>query len=175
MICQSKGNEAMSNLLSWDFLEHLSKVAPVLTAVVASSAAVIAVWSLSAQKQIARRRAAIDFFLKTETDVSMLEAHRQYLLAVKVLQSEPDVVRFVDSDDYEKHYMALRHYLNVHELLAVGVNQKVFDAAACYAFWNGELEDAFNECNRVLLHLQREDKTILGELTALRGKWKRGY
>lgn len=105
----------------------------------------------------------------------MLEAHQQFRLAVEVLQSEPDVARFVNSKVHEVHYTALRRYLNVHELLAVGVTHKVFDAKACRAFWSGELEDAFCDCNRVLLHIQHDDKTILGELTALRGTWKRGY
>jgi hypothetical protein len=179
MGCYERGNEAVSNwwswfwenLWSWDFWGHLGKVAPVMTVL----AVAIAVWSLASQKRIARRRAAIDFFLKTETDAHMLEAHRLYRQAVEVLQSEPDVALFAGSGDYEEHYTALRRYLNVHELLAVGVNHKVFDTKACKAFWSGELEDAFCECNRLLLHLQREDRTILGDFTALRGKWKRGY
>jgi hypothetical protein len=52
----------------WTFSQNAGKVAPVLTASIAVVAACIAVRSIEAQKLIARKRAAIDFFLKTETD-----------------------------------------------------------------------------------------------------------
>jgi hypothetical protein len=34
-------------------------------------------------------------------------------------------------------YWAIRNYLNLHELLSVGVLKKVFDKEVCYDFWSG--------------------------------------
>jgi hypothetical protein len=53
---------------------------------------------------------------------------KKYLVAVSVLKAEPDVERFISC---KKHYDAARTYLNVHELMAVGVLQKVFDDFVC--------------------------------------------
>ena|SRR5579863_3161737 len=77
-------------------LEEVAKIAPAFTAIIAVAAVGVAWWSLAAQKRVARRRAAIDFFLKTEMDKEMLDAHQRYLDAVKVLKAEPDVRKFVD-------------------------------------------------------------------------------
>src|ERR1700760_3129870 len=46
------------------WLENGAKVAPAFTAVFALVAVGVACWSLDAQKRLARRRAAIDVFLK---------------------------------------------------------------------------------------------------------------
>jgi hypothetical protein len=119
---------------------------------------------------VARRRAAIDFFLKTEMDKEMLDAHRRYLDAAAVLQAEPDVRRFVDC---KTHYDAARSYLNVHELIAVGVLQKVFDNSVSRSYWHAELDRAYTGCNRLLLHLGGDG--TYSEMVKLQFKWKRGY
>jgi hypothetical protein len=58
--------------MSWLFdiktWEEVGRIAPVATAVVAAAAAVIAYSALRVQRDLARKRAALDFFLKTETD-----------------------------------------------------------------------------------------------------------
>jgi hypothetical protein len=151
-------------------LEEVAKIAPAFTAIFAAVAVGVAWWSLAAQKRVARRRAAIDFFLKTEMDKEMLEAHQRYLDAVKVLKAEPDVRRFVDC---KKHYNAARSYLNVHELIAVGVLQKVFDNSVSRSYWHAEFDRAYTGCNRLLLHLGG-DRTY-SEMVKLQLKWKRGY
>ena len=56
--------------------EEVAKLAPIGTAFIAILAASIALWSLCTQKSIARRRAAIDFFPKTEMDDTMLKAYK---------------------------------------------------------------------------------------------------
>ncbi len=62
---------ALSGLGDWSFWEHVGKVAPIITALIALVAAVVAIISLRTQVHIARRRAAIDVFLKTEMDQAM--------------------------------------------------------------------------------------------------------
>jgi hypothetical protein len=56
-------------------LEELAKIAPIGTVIIALSALGVATWSLLAQKGVTRRRAVIDFFLKTEMDEKLLIAY----------------------------------------------------------------------------------------------------
>jgi hypothetical protein len=60
--------------------ERAGRIAPVLTAVVATVAATIAMAALLVQRDIAKRRAAIDFFLKTEMDNNIVEAYEKFLI-----------------------------------------------------------------------------------------------
>ena len=70
------------------------------------------------QTLVARRRAAIDFFLKTDLDHNMLEVHRDFRTAVKALKlhlaAGQTVKSFEESD--EKIYRNILKYLNIHEL-----------------------------------------------------------
>jgi hypothetical protein len=70
-----------SAVASW--LDPILPYAPFLTPVVGIGAAVIAMLAIRAQKSIARKRAAIDFFLKTDLDHNMLTAHADFESALK--------------------------------------------------------------------------------------------
>jgi hypothetical protein len=49
-----------------------------VTAAVAVAAGFIAIWNIRSQREIARKRAAFDVFLKTETDEKMLTAYDNF-------------------------------------------------------------------------------------------------
>jgi hypothetical protein len=91
--------------------------AQISTAIMATAALVIATWSLLAQKAVARRRAAIDFFLKTEMDEKMLAAYNIYV-ASKAKISGMEIKEFCRTE----HYDHVRAYLNILELMSVGVH-----------------------------------------------------
>ncbi len=57
-------------------------------------------WSLLAQKGVARRRAAVDFFLKTEMDEKLLIAYDKYRSGIDVLRNVTDLDAFCKTDDY---------------------------------------------------------------------------
>jgi hypothetical protein len=92
-------------------LEHIAKIAPAGTALVAFCALGIASYSLWVQRNIAQKRAAIDFFLKTEMDQTMLAAYHRYKDAVTELKSTSSLEQFETTE----HYEAVRSYLDVHE------------------------------------------------------------
>jgi hypothetical protein len=68
--------------LAW--YDRLLTYAPFVTAIIAIGALVTAITAICKQTQVARRRAAIDFFLKTDLDEKMLEAHKNFEAALKV-------------------------------------------------------------------------------------------
>jgi hypothetical protein len=63
---------------SWDQWETIGKVAPIATAVIALGAAGTAVAAILIQRDIAKRRAAIDFFLKTDLDREIISLYDRF-------------------------------------------------------------------------------------------------
>src|ERR1700686_4201759 len=108
-------------------VQDIVPYAQITTAFVAAAALSIATWSLLAQKAVARRRAAIDFFLKTEMDEKMLGAYNVYVESKGKMRSFSDMKEFCRTE----HYDHVRAYLNILELMAVGVHNKTFDERIC--------------------------------------------
>jgi len=131
-------------------LEELVKIVPIGTVIVALSALGVAMWSLLAQKVVARRRAAIDFFLKTEMDEKLLIAYDKYRSAIDALRNVTDLDAFCKTDDY--HHV--RSYLNVLELMAVGIESSTFDERICYVYWKGFILDAMRDTARLIDHIR---------------------
>jgi hypothetical protein len=66
---------------------RLLPYAPFATAFIAFCAFCTAIVAIYMQTLVARRRAAIDFFLKTDLDQNMLDAHRDFERTVKTLKA----------------------------------------------------------------------------------------
>jgi hypothetical protein len=136
--------------LAW--YDRLLPYAPYGTALIASGALTTAIVAICMQTLVARRRAAIDFFLKTDLDHNMLEAHRDFRAAVKTLKSHlagGQTVK-VFEDNNEAIYRHILKYLNIHELVAVGIKNRVFDETVCFNFWGDVLVQHADEkrCDR---------------------------
>jgi hypothetical protein len=126
-----------------------------LTAIVAGGALFAAGVSIRSQREIARKRAATDFFLKTEMDHETLDSHKRYTSALaklaSITESDGEIQNdFAGSDDY----WAIRDYLNLHELMAVGILTNVFDDHVCQDFWAGELKRACRDAMPVISYVQ---------------------
>jgi hypothetical protein len=147
---------------------EVGSIAQCVTATFAAVALVLAYRSLSTQKGIARKRAAIDFFLKTEMDKEMRILHEKFVKARKELKKMPTEV-FAASD----HLASLCAYLDIHELMAVGVINEVFDEEVCFEFWHIELTTAYRESKMVIEAIQKDQnrKRRYSELCKLGEKW----
>jgi hypothetical protein len=126
-----------------------------LTALIAGGALIAAAVSIKSQRDIARKRAATDFFIKTEMDRDTLESHARYTDAIAKLKmivtaSGEMQNSFAGSDEY----WAIRDYLNLHELMAVGILKKVFDDEVCHDFWAGELHRAYQDAMPLIKYVQ---------------------
>ena len=155
---------------NWDYA---ATHAPSLTGAMAVCAVIGAIISICVQRRTAQTRAAIDFFLKTETDEKMLEAHQKYRSGVAALKKSTNIAAFAQMDDCR----SVRSYLNVHELLAVGVNRGAIHYAVARDFWINELGKACIDCNRLLLHLEGDpaEKRTYSEMKTLNQEWQRGW
>jgi hypothetical protein len=136
--------------MSWDW----GSVPQWVTGGVAIVAVGAAIWSVISQREIARKRAAMDFFVKTEMDRDTLVAHKRFTDATKKLKEggskKEDFEEFAKTSDYAN----IRDYLNLHELMAVGLFQKVFDDDVCYFFWSGELKRAYGSTQALIAYIQ---------------------
>jgi hypothetical protein len=145
-----------------------------LTAFIAGGALIAAVMSISSQREIARKRAAMDFFAKTEMDRDTLASHKKFTEAVTKLdthlKAENPCADFVSTPEY----WHIRDYLNLHELMAVGVRNDVFDDHVCFNFWSRELGDAYKRTELLIEHIQTketDEHDTYTELVRLAKRW----
>jgi hypothetical protein len=142
-----------------------------ITAGIAFFALVVAAIGIGVQRHLARRRAAIDLFLKTEADQHLVKAYDEFWVGIQHMGTMP-IEKFCTPGN--KPYFAVRQYLNVHELVAVGIKNGMFDDRICYDFWSRILIRCVEAARPVLDHLRQRpghEATYI-ELESLYVKWK---
>jgi hypothetical protein len=156
--------------VGWDWL---AAHAPIATACIALVAAIIAGLAIWVQRSIARQRASIDFFVKTEMDRTMLDAHENYLKGVAALKASAGNTTTMAAFEKTPEYQYVRTYLNIHELIAVAINKKVFDDDVCYHFWSDTLVRHCIEADAVFKLLRRspEAHATYHDLKILFARW----
>jgi hypothetical protein len=146
-----------------------------ITAGVAVSAVTVAAVGIAIQRSVARKRAAIDFFLKTEGDKQLLDAYDNFWSGIETMKKMPINVFCTSSDlEVRKDYFAVRKYLNEHELVAIGIKNGMFDKQTCYDFWCGVLCRCVEAAQPVLAHVRARPghSATYSELESLYREWK---
>jgi hypothetical protein len=152
--------------ISW---KEVATYAPIVTASVAIIAAGFAWHSIRVQRTLARKRAIVDVFLKTEMDEKIVAAYDAYLVGVEFLKNVGDIDAFSKTDNYK----AIRKYLNIHELIAVGMYQGIFSKKICYHYWGNMMIEAYEECQSVIKHAQKEHEETYCDLEKYARRWKK--
>jgi Domain of unknown function (DUF4760) len=144
-----------------------------VTAVIATVAGGIATWSIISQRAIARRRAAFDVFLKTETDEKMLTAYDNFHTGIIEMKKATSIEDFCTSEAMRSHYLWIRKYLNVHELIAVGIREKVLDKDVSYSYWADTLTNGYSDAKPVLDFVRNRprNKYTYADLGKLNREW----
>lgn len=146
----------LMHLLSQWLKIHLLPLAPLVTATIASIAGIVAVVSIVVTKQIARRRAAIDFFLKTEADKSIVDIFQRFDESLGVVNGHIDAGTKLAEITKTKEYKDIHTCLNIHELLAIGVSNGVFDKTVAYHYWSAALVSHKKKAEK-LINFSREN------------------
>jgi hypothetical protein len=157
--------------MDWDWLlTH----APIATAIIAFIASIVAMRAIRVQRSIAKNRAAVDFFIKTEMDQPMLTAYAKYEASALELAKHTDNATLMAKFETSSHYQDIRSYLNIHELLAVGIRKQVIDENVCYHFWAGTLIRHCRECDLLIKRIRQRPNggAAYLELTRLNAKWE---
>ena len=121
------------------YLTRAAIYAPLVTATVATIAGGIAYYSIHVTRTIARKRAAIDFFLKTEADKSIVDIFQRFEESLQAVNNDIDAGRMLSEITRTPHYKDVHTCLNIHELLAIGVANEVFDERVAYHYWSAAL------------------------------------
>jgi hypothetical protein len=133
-------------------LDQAARFAPLATATIALFAAIVAVIAVLVQRDTAQRRAAIDFFLKTETDDGLIDAYAKFHKLVPNIQTimSRQNLSYDDAD-----YRALRKWLNLCELIAVGIRLGGFSKKVSYDYWGYVLPDTYTQSLALIQHIRR--------------------
>jgi hypothetical protein len=81
-------------------------------------------------------------------DQAMLTAFHDYMDGLEAAKQYTDIGLFKKADP--KSYRAVRTYLNVNELICIGINHKAFDQRVCYGFWSDVLNTARTEGAKII-------------------------
>jgi hypothetical protein len=161
---------------SWLWLiDKALPYAPLITVSIATIAGVVAIISITVTKKIARRRAAIDFFLKTEMDQSMLTLFDNCQKHMRTVNSFIKADTTIEQLMEREGYGPVRTYLNIHELIAVGIENRVFDQKVCYQFWSALLVLHSKQAAPLVEFCRRnpEEAAVYLQFTNLAKKWER--
>lgn len=123
---------------------------PIVTAGIALVAAMVAVISILNHRSIARRRAAIDFFKKTQMDATGIELYNDFRRIAPGIAAVASMESFVSTADHAR----VRAFLNVCELIAVGINERVFSERVCYAYWGDVLPWSYQAAEPLIKYVR---------------------
>jgi hypothetical protein len=172
-------NIVVNAATAYDVAHHgaykLIPYGPLITPTVGVLAGTIALYSIYVTRSIARKRATIDFFLKTEVDKSILELFQNFYghlsVVEKHIEDRTPVAEILGSAEYKTVHACL----NMHELIAVGIENKVFDKTVAYSYWSGALVSHCEKAGRII-DFSRSDPSDLSayiSVIELNKKWKR--
>jgi hypothetical protein len=136
-----------------------------LSAIIVSTT--FAYWQLRTQRDLARKRAAVDFFLKTEIDQHSLLMWTGFKSALDALANSQSYEAF--QKDHSKENLQIEQYLNIFELVACGIRGKILDEVICKAFWKSIILDAYDKTNGII----ENDKEGFEQFKWLAMRWKR--
>jgi hypothetical protein len=150
-------------------LDEGARIAQIVTACIAVLALFVAWISIHVQRGVARRRAAIEFFLKAEMDAHVVEKYNAFNEAIKELGKAPSIGQFAESKPYEQ----IRAFLYILELMAVGIHNKIFDQRICYDYWGDVVKRGYTETKAVVDFVRAKpgcDETF-SDLIRLHNRW----
>jgi Domain of unknown function (DUF4760) len=142
-----------------------------VTAAVALGAAVVAVLSIMVQRQIARKRATIDFFLKSSMDKECLNTYEVFKVELKQFETRDfDFGKYETTDAYK----SVRIWLNICELIAVGINRQVFDDRVAFDCWGDLLPWCYSACAPLINWYRGKEGSELSyiDLQAVSDRWR---
>lgn len=130
-------------------LESYSDLGQFATAVIAVVASFLAGWQLVVQREVSRQRTAFDFFFKTEMEEELWQSYQKSRDLFKKLREGQQFPIGTDN------YYVIRKYLNIHELMSVGIDQDVLDDHVCYYYWADELIRDYESAEKFITELRK--------------------
>jgi hypothetical protein len=157
----------------FETVKTVAQFAPIIIAIVAVAALVMAFVSILVQRSTAQKRATIDFFFKTELDAHSYNPSRNFKRHIPNLRVHMARQDFKTSIEYTE----LWPFLDVCELIAVGVNHGVFHEEVAYRYWSDVLPHAYNRAKPLIDWIRADpdegSAASYSEFEKLCDKWTR--
>jgi Domain of unknown function (DUF4760) len=114
-------------------------------------------------------------------DKGMVDAYAAFQVALTAWQNHEKDGRPIEAflrdatGAYTVAYRDINTYLNIHELVAVGIKNKVFDQKVCYNFWSDALVRHTDRTRKLIEFEVASDGGAAAylELRTLSAKWKK--
>jgi hypothetical protein len=132
-------------------ISNAADLASIVTAVVAFLGALLAAVSIINQRNIARRRAAIDFFHRTQMDATGIELFNDFRRIAPGIAAVTSMESFVATPEHSR----VRAFLNVCELISVAINENVFSERVSYAYWGDVLPWSFHAAEPLIQYVRQ--------------------
>jgi hypothetical protein len=134
---------------------------------------IVAIASIRASRELARKKQAADLLFHSRTDVELQAGHaviRKYASA-----ADKNIRTLAESDQYEtQDAKAVRYLLNHLEVVSVGVQSKIFDEKMLKDCWGNLVVHTYDLAQPLINELQKKQPsgTVLQELAWLAIRWK---
>ena len=132
-------------------ISNAADLAQIVTAAIAFLGAMIAAVSVLNQRSIARRRAAIDFFHRTQMDATGIELYNDFRRIAPGIGAITSMESFVATPEHSR----VRSFLNVCELISVAINENVFSERVAYAYWGDVLPWSFQAAEPLIQYVRQ--------------------
>jgi hypothetical protein len=95
-------------------------------------------------------------------DKAVVETLHAYEDSIKKFEKHGDLkTLYEDTDEYRR----VCAYLNINELIAVGVDKKLLDEDLSYDFWSDELIGAYKDAKAVIEFMRKKEDTPFSYIT----------
>ena len=132
-------------------ISNAADLASIVTAAIAFLGALIAAVSIINQRNIARRRAAIDFFHRTQMDATGIELFNDFRRIAPGIAAITSMESFVATPEHSR----VRAFLNICELISVAINENVFSERVSYAYWGDVLPWSFKAAEPLIQYVRQ--------------------
>ena len=85
----------------------------------------------------------------------MLTAYDDFETAIQMLKRAPSIEAFCKNEEYKTFYHHVRKYLNVYELMAVGIETKMLDTHTCFRYASDVVIATYGDCKELIEYLQQ--------------------
>ncbi len=132
-------------------IANAADFAQIVTAAIAFLGALLAAISIVNQRNIARRRAAIDFLHRTQMDATGIELYNDFRRIAPGIAAITSMESFVATPEHSR----VRSFLNVCELISVAINERVFSEQVSYAYWGDVLPWSFKAAEPLIQYVRQ--------------------
>jgi len=153
-----------------NLIENGQWYSPVAILLSATVAGLVALYTLSAHRDLARKRATLDVILKSESDEYFERIYRVFA-SEKRRNSGLEALINAETDSEKKAKVEVDNFLNHYELIAISINQKILDEQFYKQWMCSTYISHFKASKNYILEIRKSSPYAYIEFQRLAEKW----